>query len=377
MGQLSVGEAMSRDVPALDAGLSLDAALEQMKRAGLRTMPVTESDGSLRGTLAWRDAEAALHEGGSSRTVAHASRNGVAIAAREPLETAEALLHREQVGLLPVVEGSRPIGVITRSLIRSARERNAMRTALQDLRPPDELVQRYNASADELFDTAYAGVAALRHYGLQPHHAVLDPGCGIGRLGLALTQYLEETGRYEGFDLFRDCIEWCAANITPRHPNFRFTHADIAVTVGNPGGRIPAEEYTFPYGDSEFDFVVLVSVFTHMLAEGFERYLSEIARVLKPDGRVWATFLLLNERSREQMASGRGAHQPVHDRGSYSITLPHHPEDTVAFREDYVREVYGRLGFEILQVTRGDWATKDHPVMGFQDGIVASLRPEA
>jgi hypothetical protein len=35
--------------------------------------------------------------------------------------------------------------------------------------------------------------------GLQPHHAILDVGCGIGRAGAPLVDYLDERGRYAGF----------------------------------------------------------------------------------------------------------------------------------------------------------------------------------
>jgi len=246
-----------------------------------------------------------------------------------------------------------------------------MTAEIAELRPPDELILRYNTSAEEFFETAQAGVAALRHFGLEPHHAVLDPGCGAGRVAIALTQYLTSEGRYEGFDLFRDCIDWCAANVTPRYPNFGFTHADIATRFDNPGGQIAAADFTFPYGDAEFDFVFLISVFTHMLADGFEQYMSEIARVMKQGGRLWATFLLLNDTTLAQIETERGERQPVHDFGSYRVSTPDYPEDTVAFREDYVRGVFERLGFELVEITRGTWATKEHPGMGMQDGILA------
>ena len=36
---------------------------------------------------------------------------------------------------------------------------------------------------------------------LKPSERVLDVGCGIGRMAIPLTKYLDERGRYEGFDI--------------------------------------------------------------------------------------------------------------------------------------------------------------------------------
>jgi SAM-dependent methyltransferase len=131
--------------------------------------------------------------------------------------------------------------------------------------------------------------------GLTPESCVLDIGCGIGRLAVALTSKLDRKGRYEGLDIVPSGIEWCTENITSRYPNFRFMLADVANGEYNPGGRTAPTEYRLPYPDATFDLVVLTSVFTHMLTAEHEHYLDEIVRVLKPDGRCFATYLLLNQ----------------------------------------------------------------------------------
>ena len=46
----------------------------------------------------------------------------------------------------------------------------------------------------------------IAHCGLQPGHRVLDVGCGVGRLAVALTSYLNTDGRYEGFDIVPEQI---------------------------------------------------------------------------------------------------------------------------------------------------------------------------
>lgn len=373
----TVRDVMSATRISLDARQPLNESVEEMKLHGLRTMAVTDADGSFKGVLLWREAEAALSRGSqNSLTAADVCRTGVAIGPDDPLPEAQALLEREQVGSLPVVDAGGVVGVVSKNLIATHRELMSQRGALEELRPPDDLLDRYRHTADSFFETGIAGVATLRHFGLQPGHHILDPGCGLGRLAVALTQYLSPEGRYEGFDVFREGIEWCSHAITPRYPNFRFTHADVMTTREAPDAETQSEDYTFPYGDEEFDFVVLISVFTHMLPEGFDRYLSEIARVLKQDGRVMASFFLLTDETLGQLDAGQNPQQPLHDFGDHRLADLKFPEDTVAYRESHVRSLFERLDLEMIELIRGDWATKDHPRLGRQDVIVARKGPE-
>src|SRR5437868_743353 len=61
--------------------------------------------------------------------------------------------------------------------------------------------------------------------GLAPDDRVLDIGCGVGRVAIPLTRFLSEQATYDGFDVVRAAVRWCARNIT--HPRFRFKHADL------------------------------------------------------------------------------------------------------------------------------------------------------
>ena len=180
--------------------------------------------------------------------------------------------------------------------------------------------------------------------GLTPGSTVLDIGSGIGRLAVALTSQLGREGRYEGLDIVPSGIEWCAKNITPRHPNFRFTLADVVNGEYNPGGRVRPTEYRLPYPDATFDLVVLTSVFTHMLPAEKEHYVDEIARVLKPGGRCFATYSLLNPESRSLMEAGASDIRFKHPMGPCAVVDTKVPELAVGYDEEYVREVYERRG---------------------------------
>ena len=119
---------------------------------------------------------------------------------------------------------------------------------------------------------------------------MLDIGCGIGRMAVPLTRYLNEQGSYEGFDIVAEGIDWCTKKITPKYPRFSFHLADVYSQKYNPEGTFSASEYPFPFKDESFDLVFLTSVFTHMLPPDVENYMKEISRVLKRNGSCLITF---------------------------------------------------------------------------------------
>jgi len=132
---------------------------------------------------------------------------------------------------------------------------------------------------------------------LKPNEKVLDVGCGNGRMAVPLIGYIKGEGLYEGFDIVVEGINWCKKSITSKYPHFHFQVADLYNKEYNPKGKYKASEYKFLYENDSFDFVFLTSVFTHMLPQDMENYFSEIARILKRNGRCLMTFFLLNEES--------------------------------------------------------------------------------
>ena len=119
---------------------------------------------------------------------------------------------------------------------------------------------------------------------------MLAVGSGIGRKTFLLTDYLNHEGSYQGLDIVKTAIDWCTERITCKYPCFKFQLIDVFNQHYNPTGRYKASEYRFPFPDESFDFAVLCSVFTHMLAEDVEHYLCEVARVLKTGGRCPISF---------------------------------------------------------------------------------------
>ena len=93
----------------------------------------------------------------------------------------------------------------------------------------------------------------VRDAGLEPQHRVLDIGCGIGRLAVPMTQYLDDAGSYDGVDPVAAGIDWCAATITPAYPNVRFRHLDLRHPLYNPAGALETAATPLPFADASFD----------------------------------------------------------------------------------------------------------------------------
>jgi SAM-dependent methyltransferase len=191
--------------------------------------------------------------------------------------------------------------------------------------------------------------------GLRPTHRVLDVGSGIGNLAVSLIGYLE--GTYDGVEVHREAVDWCRETITPRHPRFRFHHADVANGAYNPGGRQSAATYRFPFPDRSFDAIYLASVYTHLLPDEAAHYVHEVARVLAPGGFCVASYFLLDRERLQSIDAGRSFIPfPVsHPSGVCRLHSAQSPESAVAFDEPFVRRLHDDAGLRIRDLRRGQW----------------------
>lgn len=218
------------------------------------------------------------------------------------------------------------------------------------------------------------GAEFLSHFvrigGLRPTDRVLDAGCGIGRMAVPLTQYLDdETAFYEGFDPVSDGIAWCAQAITPFYPNFRFHHLDIAHALYNPGGHLPGEEVILPFRDESFDFALMISVATHLPPGELTAYAREIARVLAPGGRLFLTAFIMDETGQANIGRDpRLGFQRAGDGPAWHAD-PKAPLGAVGFDEGFIETTLASVGLAHVTTSLGHWRGRaaDH----YQDIIVA------
>jgi ubiquinone/menaquinone biosynthesis C-methylase UbiE len=114
--------------------------------------------------------------------------------------------------------------------------------------------------------------ALLLQCGLKKTHTVIDVGCGSGRLGFQMREYLD--GKYIGIDVVRELYKY-AESVCER-PDWVFYQA--------PGLSIPEK-------NDYADIICFFSVFTHLLHEESYKYLVEATRVIKPKGKIIFSFL--------------------------------------------------------------------------------------
>jgi ubiquinone/menaquinone biosynthesis C-methylase UbiE len=268
--------------------------------------------------------------------------------------------------------------VVFKRLPRSLRQRLKMLTQIprdavdlllgrrKELIPPRYL----NFAGDGDFEAT--GNEFLRYFidlgGLRPEHRVLEVGCGIGRMARPLTKYLT-IGSYEGIDIVPKGIRWCQQQISGRYPKFHFQLADIHSVMYNPQGRQQASQYRFPFGDNEFDFVFLTSVFTHMMKQDVEQYLREIARTLRPNGVCLSTFFLLNENTLKLMNAGLSSLRFRFLRAGCHIDDEHNPDNAVAFEEQCVHSMLQEVGLTAESVKYGAWPGRPR-YLSYQDILI-------
>ena len=250
--------------------------------------------------------------------------------------------------------------------------------------PPIELIEYVSGTTDQEQSRAVANYhlrTFINHAGLNADDCVLDVGCGIGRVAVALTEFLSTRGRYEGFDISREAIEWCRNEVTSRFPNFRFQHANLFNDFYNPSGPIRARRFRFPYAASTFDFTYLTSVFTHMLPHDLLHYTMELSRVMKRGGRCVMTFFLHDRETAALIRQGRSKfqlafpvgrpHQAAGAEPRYGDCLtdtPHEIERVVAYEKQGVLDRLAQCGFTVKEILPGSWSGKAGP--GFQDVVV-------
>jgi SAM-dependent methyltransferase len=159
--------------------------------------------------------------------------------------------------------------------------------------PPIEMRTLVGPVEPELFDNP-SGDPVFPQIPPEAYEAVLDFGCGCGRIARQLIQQRRRPDAYLGIDLHAGMVEWCRAHLAPRAPGFRFVHHDVHNPGLNPRGARAL--LPFPAEDGSFTLVAAWSVFTHLLQDQAVHYLREAARVLRPDGYLLSTWFLFDKR---------------------------------------------------------------------------------
>ncbi len=154
--------------------------------------------------------------------------------------------------------------------------------------------------------------------------------------------------RFQGVDVDSEAIAWCAGNLGG-HGEF-----------GTVGRQPPA-----PFPEATFDIIYAVSVFTHLMPDDQEQWLTELGRLLKPSGILMISLL---GRTALRLAGSEvtvrteeaGCHY-IEDGGT--IGLPSWYQSCF-HTEAYVRESWGRDFRIVGYVPDGMCRSQDLVVLG-------------
>jgi hypothetical protein len=91
-------------------------------------------------------------------------------------------------------------------------------------------------------------------------------------------------------------IDWANTNLAPAAPGFEFYHHDVYSPGYAPGNSFRLAD-RFPVESGSVTLAIAHSVFTHLTLDQTEYYLSELARVLAPDGIAFTSWLMFDNAS--------------------------------------------------------------------------------
>ncbi|MCS6850904.1 MAG: class I SAM-dependent methyltransferase [Gemmataceae bacterium] len=161
--------------------------------------------------------------------------------------------------------------------------------------PPMELRALVGPRDDEDFDNP-TGAPIYPHLPESAYRFVFDFGCGCGRLARRLIQQRPRPKRYVGIDPHRGMIDWANRHLAPAAPGFEFHHHDVYSPGYAPTNRLRLADH-FPADDGCVSLFIAHSVFTHLTLDQTLFYLSELARVLAPDGVAFTSWFFFDNAS--------------------------------------------------------------------------------
>jgi ubiquinone/menaquinone biosynthesis C-methylase UbiE len=227
-------------------------------------------------------------------------------------------------------------GAIHRAEPHFVSDHRRLVTQLAAALPIDKAMARAVGGGD--YETIGAAEANLLiEFGFGAGYSLIDIGCGSGRLSSQLSKRFGDAITYLGTDVVPELLEYARQRAAPGY-RFELT-----------GGL------TIPAADGRADFVVAISVFTHLRGAETASYLRDIHRTLKPGGLLVFSFLELPHHARIFVSSS-----------IRKLIGKCHPENHFLSRKT-ILQLANELGFtteKILPLKRKGvcWQTPDHSI---------------
>lgn len=182
------------------------------------------------------------------------------------------LIETVEEGLMPC-DGGRDSWEFARKAKKGAKQIIAPRSDNQPLDAYFLQEEHHHAYGRPWFLGKYQ-MQFLKQRGLQPHHTVLDYGCGAGRLGVRVIQYLDP-GHYYGLDIHRRSLE---------------AFAEYEIPLWDLEEKRPRllhdAESSIEYFGTQFDWIVDFYSSVHNRQTEQKEVFRKFSQFLKPGGRL-------------------------------------------------------------------------------------------
>jgi SAM-dependent methyltransferase len=226
-------------------------------------------------------------------------------------------------------------------------------------------------SVNQFFASSFDYFRHLLYYtSITPSSRVMDFGCGLGRMAIPFSAFLEGRGAYVGLDTDGTVIERDKAMFAGR-PRIAFRHVDIFNKHYNPAGKPAAEVLAAERFEAPFDLAFLFSVFTHILPEDLDAVIGFLAANLGPKGEIFSTWFLTDAATQGAIDAGTASRRFATPYGTARIDRPANPEAAVAYPVEEALAAFRRAGFTDVRPHFGKWRDKALDSWLWQDGIVA------
>ncbi len=196
-----------------------------------------------------------------------------------------------------------------------------------------------------------ASIAVLNLLG--EDDSVLDVGCGCGSMAVEFQRMLGTSGTYVGFDVHGPSIRWCKKRFAA-DSRFHFELAELSTAWSDGPNR--AVEYRFPLNNGDADFVLVKSVFTHLLERESQHYLREIRRVLQPGGAALLTAFLLEDGGVVPQAFRPPELSFPYGGHNVWWRVKSRPESAVAYEKTYFLGMVEAAQLKVERLIQGSWS---------------------
>ncbi len=204
----------------------------------------------------------------------------------------------------------------------------------------------------------------------------LDYGSGVGRVSVALAQYLEH-GVLIGADIIPQLVDFCKSEISPVYHNASFQ----LIEDENPlydkkkaiADRSKSPRDFFAEHRKYFDLIVSYSVFTHFTPDMATRYLDFFHYALANSGSILISAFIDTPRNPFNRRLLKGE--------EFRDAIPEEPLLFALFNWRTLERIFHRSGFQVSKVVYGSWRNKyklpESMYHGthYQDLIVATKIP--